>query len=126
LATYCSRTQENQLFDIISKLLRLIETLKTTNLPRQATGDKGGKKNTNGGTHVEPADSPDFYETCVQRLLTSGMTSIPAYVHSKSTRTEETLKARFAVSLSLSLLLLLVVVLLQNSTTTPSSSTAEL
>ncbi len=31
------------------------------------------------------------------------MTSIPAYVHSKSTRTEETLKARFAVFLSLSL-----------------------
>jgi hypothetical protein len=50
-------------------------------------------------------------------------------VHSKSTRTEETLKARFAVFLSLSLSLLLVVVvvvLLQNSTTTPSSSTAEL
>jgi len=77
--------------------------------------------------HVEPANSPDFYETCVPRLLSSGMTSIPAYVHSKSTRTEETLKARFAVSLSLSLLLLVVVVvLLQNCTTTPSSSTAEL
>jgi hypothetical protein len=44
LATYYSKTQENQLFDIISKLLRLIETLKTTNLPRQATGDKGGEK----------------------------------------------------------------------------------
>jgi len=44
LATYYSRTQENKLFDIISKLLRLIETLKTTNLPRQATGDKGGGK----------------------------------------------------------------------------------
>jgi hypothetical protein len=125
LATYYSRTQENQLLDIMRKLLRLIETLKTTNLPRQATGDKGKKKTPNAGTHVEPADSPDFYETCVPRLLTSGMTSIPAYVHFKSTRTEETLKARFAVFLSL-LLLLLVVVLLQNSTTTPSSSTAEL
>jgi hypothetical protein len=44
LATYYSRTQENQVFDIMSKLLRLIETLETTNLPRQATGDKGKKK----------------------------------------------------------------------------------
>jgi hypothetical protein len=125
LPTYYSRIQEKQLIDIISKLLRLTETLKTTNLPRQTTGQGGG-----GEKHKRR----DARRTCRLTRFLRNLRATAADLwddidpslcalqkHENRGNPKSSLR-RFSLSLSR---LLLLVVLLQNSTTTPSSSTAE-